>query len=283
MPLALAVLWQALALWLDKQTILPRLDAVAAVLLHPTERILITGSLLENTAISLLRVILGFFLAVAAAVPLGMAMGYFKAVDQMVDSTVEMLRPIPPLAWVPLILAWLGIRGVPDVFPFLATSPLWAGIQFSHPDHYFHRRVFSHFAEHHPKACAAYPGSISSPPAPWALEGRPCSSRFSFPASLPLIVTGLRIGLGIGWMCLVAAEMMPGSSSGLGYLIWYAYELLRADIIVAGMVAIGVIGFIMDRGFRWLEGKLFWGGHGIEYAGIIKCCQGVFQHQRRSN
>ena len=59
-------------------------------------------------------------------------------------------------------------------------------------------------------------------------------------------------------MCLVAAEMMPGSSAGLGYLIWYAYELLRADIIVAGMVVIGFIGFLMDWGFRSMEGKIIW-------------------------
>ena len=59
-------------------------------------------------------------------------------------------------------------------------------------------------------------------------------------------------------MCLVAAEMMPGSSAGLGYLIWYAYELLRADIIVAGMVVIGFIGFLMDWGFRRIEGRISW-------------------------
>jgi len=78
------------------------------------------------------------------------------------------------------------------------------------------------------------------------------------PATLPLIVTGLRVGLGIGWMCLVAAEMMPGSSSGVGYLIWYAYELLRADIVVAGMAMIGLIGLLMDMGFRMIEKRLHW-------------------------
>ncbi|ACL03079.1 binding-protein-dependent transport systems inner membrane component [Desulfatibacillum aliphaticivorans] len=261
LPLALAVLWQAAAIWLDKQTVLPRLDAVAAVLFHPTEKILITGSLLENMAISLLRVILGFLLAVLTAVPLGLAMGYFKRVNHMVDSTVEMLRPIPPLAWVPLILAWLGIRGVPDIFPFLATSPIWSGIQFSTLIIIFIGAFFP-ILLNTIQGVRSIPREYIESARTLGAKGLPLLVKILIPASLPLIVTGLRIGLGIGWMCLVAAEMMPGSSSGLGYLIWYAYELLRADIIVAGMVAIGAIGFIMDRGFRWLEGKLFWGGMG---------------------
>lgn len=261
LPLALAVLWQAAAIQLNKQTVLPRLDAVAVILLHPTQKILITGSLLENMTISLLRVILGFLLAVITAVPLGLAMGYFKKVNQMADSTVEMLRPIPPLAWVPLILAWLGIRGIADIFPFLAISPTWSGIQFS-------TLVIIFIGAFFPILLNTIQG-VRSIPREYTESARTLGARgwsllvkILIPASLPLIVTGLRIGLGIGWMCLVAAEMMPGSSSGLGYLIWYAYELMRADIIVAGMVAIGAIGFLMDRGFRWLEDKLFWGRMG---------------------
>ena len=261
LPLALALLWQMVALWLDKQTVLPRLDAVAAVLFHPTQKILITGSLLENMAVSLLRVILGFLLAVVTAVPLGLAMGYFKRVNQVMDSTVEMLRPIPPLAWVPLIMAWLGIRGIADVFPFLATSPIWTGIQFSTLFIIFIGAFFP-ILLNTIQGVRSIPQEYIESARTLGAKGWPLLVKILIPASLPLIVTGLRIGLGIGWMCLVAAEMMPGSSSGLGYLIWYAYELLRADIIVAGMAAIGVIGFFMDRGFRWLEAKLFWGGGG---------------------
>ncbi|MBI9074021.1 MAG: ABC transporter permease [Desulfatibacillum sp.] len=261
LPLVLAALWQVVALWLDKQTILPRLDAVAAVLFHPTAKILITGSLLENMAVSLLRVILGFLLAVITAVPLGLAMGYFKTVNHMMDSTVEMLRPIPPLAWVPLILAWMGIRGVPDMLPFLAASPIWSGIQFSTLAIIFIGAFFP-ILLNTIQGVHSIPREYIESARTLGAKGWPLLVKILIPASLPLIVTGLRIGLGIGWMCLVAAEMMPGSSSGLGYLIWYAYELLRADIIVAGMVAIGVIGFFMDRGFRRLESKLFWGGMG---------------------
>lgn len=261
LPLVLAGVWQAVALWLDKPTVLPRLDAVGAVLCSPTANILNTGSLLDNMAISLIRVTLGFLVAVATAAPLGLAMGFFKPFNRLMDSTVEMLRPIPPLAWVPLVLAWLGIRGLADWMPFLALSPIWSGIQFS-------TLVIIFIGAFFPILLNTIQG-VRSIPIEYIESARTLGARglallvkVIIPASLPLIVTGLRISLGIGWMCLVAAEMMPGSSSGLGYLIWYAYELMRADIIVAGMLAIGVIGFIMDRGFRKLESRLLWGALG---------------------
>lgn len=258
LPLLLAGAWQAMAVWLDKPTVLPRLGAVAAVLCSPTVNILNTGSLLDNMAISLIRVILGFLAAVVAAVPLGLAMGFFKPFNQLLDSTVEMLRPIPPLAWVPLVLAWLGIRGLADWFPFMALSPIWSGIQFATLVIIFIGAFFP-ILLNTIQGVRCIPSEYVESARTLGARGLPLLIKVIIPASLPLIVTGLRISLGIGWMCLVAAEMMPGSSSGLGYLIWYAYELMRADIIVAGMVAIGLIGLIMDRGFRTLESRLFWG------------------------
>ena len=257
LPFLLACLWQLTAVCLDKPTVLPGLDAVARVLAHPTAKILITGSLLDNTIISLTRVMLGFFLAAGISIPLGLIMGYSPVVDRFFDSCVEMLRPVPPLAWVPLILAWFGIKGLTDMIPSLAANPVFAGIQFSTVLIIFIGAFF-------PILLNTIQG-VKNIPVEYLESARTLGARnFSIllkviiPASLPLIVTGLRIGLGIGWMCLVAAEMMPGSSSGLGYLIWYAYELLRADIIVAGMAAIGIIGLFMDRGFKVVEHRMHW-------------------------
>ena len=257
LPLLFAAAWQFIAVTIDKPTILPRLDGVAYVLLHPTAKILITGSLIENTVISLLRVSLGFLLAAAVAVPLGMLMGYFRTAEKFFDSTVEMLRPIPPLAWVPLILAWFGIKGIADVIPQLGSSVILSGIQISTLMIIFIGAFF-------PILLSTIQG-VKNIPKEYIESARTLGAkRFGLlfkvlvQASLPSMVTGLRIGMGIGWMCLVAAEMMPGSSAGLGYLIWYAYELLRADIIVAGMVVIGFIGFLMDWGFRRIEGRISW-------------------------
>jgi NitT/TauT family transport system permease protein len=250
-------LWQVIAIWLDKPTVLPRLEDVAAILLAPGAKILITGSLMDNTIISLARVVIGFLLALGIAIPLGLMMGHFSSAERFLDSTIEILRPIPPLAWVPLILAWFGIKGVADFIPPLAANPFFAGIQFS-------TIIIIFIGAFFPILLNTIQG-VKSIPIEYLESARTLGARnlsilskVIIPATLPMIVTGLRIGLGIGWMCLVAAEMMPGSNCGLGYLIWYAYELLRADIIVAGMVMIGFIGFLMDRGFRVVERKLRW-------------------------
>ena len=77
------------------------------------------------------------------------------------------------------------------------------------------------------------------------------------PASSPSILTGLRVGAGIAWMCVVAAEMLPSSNSGLGYLIMYAYSLSRMDVVIACMIIIGLIGLVLDRGLRYIEDKYF--------------------------
>ncbi|GAB4274095.1 MAG: ABC transporter permease [Deferrisomatales bacterium] len=257
-PLAFLAAWELLAVGLDRPGTLPRVEAVAAVLAHPGRKLLITGSLIENTLVSLVRVSLGFALAAALAVPLGMAMGCTPAAERLLDSTVEMLRPIPPLAWVPLILAWLGVKGPADWLPGLVASRILAGIQFS-------TVVVILIGAFFPILLSTVRGVKTVPPeyleSARTLGARRAALLFRVvvPASLPAVVAGLRIGLGIGWMCLVAAEMMPGSNAGLGYLIWYAYELLRTDVIVASMAVIGLIGFLMDRGFRRLERRIAYG------------------------
>lgn len=77
------------------------------------------------------------------------------------------------------------------------------------------------------------------------------------PAAMPSIMNGLRIGLGISWMCLVSAEMLPGSISGVGYLITHAYTVASIDIVIAGMVCIGIVGTAMDRIFHFIENKKY--------------------------
>jgi NitT/TauT family transport system permease protein len=255
LPLILACTWQAIAVYLDKPMILPRLETVGRVLLQPTAKVLISGSLMTHMSISILRVLLGFSLAACIAVPLGIWMGHCRMAERLFDSLVELLRPIPPLAWVPLVLAWFGIRGIADWVPQLSESMLFSSIQFG-------TVVIILIGAFFPVLLNTVQG-VKSIPAEYIESARTLGARrlsllfkVLIPASLPAMLTGLRIGMGVGWMCLVAAEMMPGSSSGLGYLIWYAYELLRTDVIVAGMIIIGLIGFFMDRGFRWLEAMI---------------------------
>ncbi|MFH1977259.1 MAG: ABC transporter permease [Pseudomonadota bacterium] len=256
LPVLMAVVWQMLAIYIDRPMVLPRLESVGKVLAHPNTKILITGSLIDNMAISFVRVTCGFFLASAIAIPLGILMGYYRFTERVLELTVGSLRPIPPLAWTPMILAWFGIKGLADWFPELSSSAFFGGIQFS-------MIIIILIGAFFPILLNTIHG-VKGIPVIFIESARTLGSKsFSLlfkviiPACLPSILTGLRIGMGIGWMCLVAAEMMPGSNAGLGYLIWYAYELLRMDIIVAGMIVIGLIGFIMDWGFRYVERKRF--------------------------
>ena len=78
-----------------------------------------------------------------------------------------------------------------------------------------------------------------------------------FPAALPSILTGFRVGLGVAWMCLISAEMLPGSIAGVGYMITHAYQVTRIDIVIAGIVSISTIGFIFDFGFQMIEKRYF--------------------------
>jgi NitT/TauT family transport system permease protein len=88
-------------------------------------------------------------------------------------------------------------------------------------------------------------------------KGRDILIKVVIPASSPSILTGLRVGAGIAWMCVVAAEMLPSSNAGLGYLIMYAYSLSRMDVVIACMIIIGLIGLVLDRGLRYIEDKYF--------------------------
>jgi NitT/TauT family transport system permease protein len=116
LPVAIIVAWEVLAIILNNQFILPRIGSVLAVLLHPTADILGNGNLIDNAAISLGRVISGFLVAAAIAIPLGIGMGRSETVHNLFDSLMQMLRPIPPLAWVPLALAWFKIGLVSMIF-----------------------------------------------------------------------------------------------------------------------------------------------------------------------
>ena len=82
-------------------------------------------------------------------------------------------------------------------------------------------------------------------------------AKILLPAAAPSIVNGLRIGLGVAWMCLVSAEMLPGSLSGVGYLITHAYTVGRTDVVIAGMISISVVGALLDMAFQWIERRKY--------------------------
>jgi NitT/TauT family transport system permease protein len=252
------VIWSWAAAVIDNAVILPTVGQVADLLAHPGQDLLSMGSLLSNIGISLLRVMLGYGAAVLIGIPLGIAMGYSAVVQSLLGDFLNIFRPIPPLAWVPLVMAWFGIASLADLFG------VDRGQWFIYLNNFKYSMIFIIFIG------AFYPILTSS------IYGVRNANRvfidtakvlgatrmdiflkILLPAALPSMVNGMRIGLGVAWMCLVSAEMLPGSISGVGYLITHAYTMASTDIVVAGMVGIGLTGAIMDWLFRHVERRFF--------------------------
>jgi len=256
LPGLVLVLWESVAIHLGKPGVLPRLENVLAILIQPAARVLTDSSLLECIYISLARVIVAFSMGVAIAVPLGILMGRYQVIKSLVDPLIELLRPVPPLAWVPLILAWLGITSIGEILPWRVESVLLWNMQVS-------MLIIIMIGIFFPVLLNTVYGVQSIPPqiieAAQTLGAREQAllMRVILPMALPSILTGVRVGLGVGWMCLVAAEMLPGSTAGLGYLIWYAHELMRTDIVLAGIIIIGLIGTVFDQVLRLIASKYF--------------------------
>lgn len=191
---------------------------------------------------SLFRVFVGYGIAVAIGIPLGLLIGWFAAFGRVVNPVIQMLRPISPIAWMPLAVIWFGIGEPAPIFLIVlgALFPLVVatanGVR-NVPVIYL--RAGSNFG----------------------LSSGAVLRRVVFPAILPNILTGLRISLGIAWLVLVAAEMIA-VDSGLGYLIIDARNAgKRYDLVVAGMLLIGLIGLGLDTLMRRIEHlrSLRWG------------------------
>ena len=192
------------------------------------------GLLLKYIVASLFRVSWGFVAAVLIGVPLGLALGWFRPAYAALNPFIQILRPISPIAWIPVAILWFGVKDTAPVFLiFLAsvfpiTVSSMAAVQNM-------QQVYLRAAQN------------------FGLGGLELFRRVIFPAALPQIITGIRIALGVAWLVVVAAEMIA-VNSGLGYLIIDARNAgKRYDLVVAGMVMIGLIGLVLDVLVRRLE------------------------------
>ncbi len=237
-PFFLLLAWEVAAILINNSFILPTPASVAAVLLSPTADILGSGSIIDNALLSVWRVLLGFGLAVLCAVPIGIIIGRYRTVEELVNPIIQLLRPIPPLAWIPLALAWFKIGLLSIVFIIFIGS--FFPILINSIDGV--RRVNRTWIE----TARVY-----------GAKGWKLLAYVILPAAAPAIWTGLRVGFGIAWMCVVAAEMLPGTTSGIGYLIMYSYNWGQVQVIIAGMIVIGIIGIAVDILFREVEKRKF--------------------------
>ncbi|HSS63302.1 MAG TPA: ABC transporter permease, partial [Gammaproteobacteria bacterium] len=189
-------------------------------------------ALLRDCAISLSRVAVGASVAIGLGIPLGLACSAFPRAAEFVTAVIEFFRPIPPIAWIPLAILWFGIGEMPSYFIiFLAAFfPVFTN-SFSggHSISRVHRDVARSLL----------------------LNRRQYLKHVLLPTALPQIMAGIQVGLGIAWMAVIASEMVA-SQEGLGYLIQLNRPLLMSDRVIAGMVLIGVIGFLMNRASVWV-------------------------------
>lgn len=192
------------------------------------------GLLLKYVVASLFRVTWGFGLAVLVGVPLGLALGWFRPVFEALNPFIQILRPISPIAWIPVAILWFGVKDTAPVFLIFLASVFPITVAATSAVRNM-QLVYLRAAQN------------------FGLSGLQLFSRIILPAALPQIITGIRITLGVAWLVVVAAEMIA-VNSGLGYLIIDARNAgKRYDLVVAGMVMIGLIGLGLDLLVRQLE------------------------------
>jgi NitT/TauT family transport system permease protein len=225
----LLVLWQ-IAVSRHPDQLLPGPVGVA----HGIVDLLRQGLLLKYAVASLFRVTWGFFAAAVVAIPLGLTIGWFRRAELAINPLVQIFRPISPLAWIPLAILWFGVGDL------AAISLIFVGC-------FFPLLQTAMSAVHNIPAVYIEVGRN------FGLSTREFIYRVLYPAVIPQLITGGRITLGIAWLVVVAAEMIS-VNSGLGFLIIDARNAgNRYDLVVAGMVIIGIIGLLLDLGMRSLE------------------------------
>jgi NitT/TauT family transport system permease protein len=192
------------------------------------------GTLWDHIGASLFRVGTGFALAVAVGVPLGLVMGWVAGVFTTINPIVQMLRPISPIAWIPLSILWFGVGDLSPIFLIFLSSVFPIVVQTTAGVHTIERQ-YLRAAEN------------------FGVTRLKLFCQVVIPAVLPQIIIAMRVSLGVAWLVVVAAEMIA-LRSGLGYLIIDSRNAgNRYDLVIAGMVIIGVTGLLLDGTMRRME------------------------------
>lgn len=193
------------------------------------------GTLWRHIGASLMRVGVGFGLAVCLAVPLGLWMGWVRGVYNTLNPVFQILRPISPIAWIPIAILWFGVGNASPIYLIFISSVFPMIVQTTEGVHTIEKR-YLRAAEN------------------FGVSRYTLFRQVVIPAVLPQVVIGMRIGLGVAWLVVVAAEMIA-LRSGLGYMIMDSRNAgNRYDLVIAGMIIIGLIGLSLDGVMRMLEG-----------------------------
>jgi NitT/TauT family transport system permease protein len=237
-PLVLALVWEIVARnHLLSSSLFPSLTSVANVWTDwvfgiNNSALAYSGTWLEHVEASTERVMLGFFLGSMVGLTLGTFTGWSQIWRSLFDPMVQCLRPIPVTAWVPLSIIWFGIGAAPAVGLVFIGAFFPAYVNTMHGVMQVDDKLVR---------AARMLGA----------SRRQLLFRVILPAALPTITTGMRIGLGFSWMCVIVSEMLA-VKSGIGYVLWDSYYFANLDMVVAAMASVGLLGYISDRVFRLL-------------------------------
>jgi NitT/TauT family transport system permease protein len=193
-----------------------------------------SGALVKHAVASLFRVTAGFYLAVFLGIPMGIAIGRLEAVRGLFNPLIQFLRPISPLAWIPLAMLWFGIGDQPAVFLIFLSSFFPIALSTAVAVSSINPIFFQVAANFNFSSCERI-------------------TKIIVPAIIPDIIMALRLSASIAWIVVVAAEMIA-VQSGLGYLILDSRNALRMDYVMAAMIVIGLIGLCLDFVMRRLSG-----------------------------
>ncbi len=236
LPVIIIIVWYILTNFLG---IIPttRLPGPIEVCQSAYKNIL-SGRLFRDTINTIFKVFLGLGLAAVVGIPLGILLGSFKTLERFCNVVISVLRPIPPIAWIPFSILWFGIGMVPAVFI------IFMGCVFP-------ILVYTlDGVKRTPKVLIEAAQTLGA-------SNTDILYKITLPSALPVIVSGVKVGVSIALMCTISAEMI-GSSSGLGYLIITATNLFDTGTTVVGMLMIGIIGIVLDYIFGKLQEQIFW-------------------------
>lgn len=197
-----------------------------------------SGKLLIDSFDTLFKVFGGMFFASIVAIPLGILLGWSKTLEDMASFIISILRPIPPVAWIPFSILWFGIGTLPAIF-IIFMGCVFPILIYTIDGVKRTDKVLIEAAQ-----------TLGADD--WIIL-----SKIILPSSVPYILSGLKVGVGIALMCTISAEMI-GSSSGLGFLILTATNLFDTGTTVVGMLTIGVIGLVLDYIFGKIQDQIFW-------------------------
>ena len=230
LPIVLVILWELLS----RLEVFPSYQLPApSVVLQTIGSMLQDGSLWSHVGITIFRVFAGFIIGTAGAIVLGAMVGLYKKAEQLFDPMIQAFRSIPSLAWVPLFILWLGIGEASKV------TMIAVGVFFP-----VYLNTVSGITSVDRKLIEV--GKM------YGLNTFQMIRRIILPAALPSFLVGLRSGLGLGWMFVVAAELM-GASEGLGYLLVLGQNTLSPEMIIASIILFAIIGKLTDWGLKQVE------------------------------